>query len=210
MDYPEWKKAIFDHPPGTDPVRFEHPLEFYELPALIAFDYIDRVLIDPDVHTYTKEQIGIGLQTLFDNSCSNLPFLYVNDCDEPRRLTGIANLIHLYRHYFERYCTAPVTRIGYDVADGQIGYLCHMFWDLFVLYPGNATAPMQRAAINVMKSALTSPVDACLASAIHGLGHWVADVPEAARVLENWLRHPTTANREVLRYAREATTGGIL
>lgn len=156
------------------------------------------------------DQLGNGINTIYCNSCSNLPFVYTTDTDdEERRVKGIRNLIHLYRNFFERYCRSPVVSIGYDRTDGPMGFICYMFWDVFVLYHGNATPAMACAAIEVMRFALDSRNDNCLASAIHGLGHWALDVPDAVTVLEDWLTRPTTHNPQVLQYAVAATTGMI-
>jgi hypothetical protein len=211
MNYEKWRNELFGQPPDMDPVTFEHESDFYSVPPNQAFDFVDRVLVDSEVHSlYCKDQLGNGINTIYSNCCSDLPFLYTTECDENRRIKGISNLANLYKNYFERYCTGTVKSIGNDQTDGPMGYICYMLWDVFVLSPGNATPAMISAAINVMRSALGSHNDNCLASAIHGLGHWAVDVPEAVTVLKQWLRKPTTTNLEILEYARTATSGMIL
>ncbi len=171
------------------------------------------MLVDAEVHElFSKQQIGNGIITVFSNDCGDLPFVYIGSCDEARRVKGIRNLTYLYSNYFERYCTTFVDRTDDvdRVADGSIGFICYMFWDVFVLYPGNASPAMQSAALDVMQSALKSRNDNCLASAIHGLGHWVSDHPKAGEILRRWLRHPTTKNKQIIRYAQVATSGMIL
>ena len=210
MNYEEWRNELFGQPPEMDPVTFDHCLEFYRVPPSQVFDYIDRVLVDPEVHTlFSKEQLGNGIKTIYSADCSNLPFLYTSDCDEARRVRGIKNLASLYKNYFERYCTGAVKSIGNDNTDGAMGYICYMFWDVFVLCSLNTTPAMVTAALSVMRTALDSDNDNCLASVIHGLGHWVYHAPEASRILQQWLLHPTTKNPEILRYAQIATTGMI-
>lgn len=210
MNYEQWRDDVFGQAPDADPVTVELLTDTYALPKNVALDYINRVLVDPDVHTrYSKEQIGIGLQILYSNGCSDFPFCYIYGEDEEKRVLAIRNLRFLYTNFFERYCEAPVTRVGYDLDDGEIGFLCHMFWDIFVLYPGNSSKPMIDAAVEVMKDALYSATDNCIVSAIHGLGHWVSAVPSAAQVLEDWLKSPTTNNAAICRYAAQAKTGYI-
>lgn len=211
MNYEEWRSELFGQPPDIDPVGLERSAEFYAIPPNVAFDFVDRMLVDDELHSlFTKEQIGNAINTVYSNCCSDLPFLYTARCDEERRVKGIRNLIKLYQNFFERYCAAQVGGIGNDQADGKIGFICYMFWDVFVLYPGSASPLMQSAAIEVMRSALDSRNESCLASAIHGLGHWATDAPEALTVLKQWLRRPTTRNAQVIQYARAATTGMIL
>lgn len=211
MNYEQWRDELFEHPPNINPRFQEHSTEFYEVPPCQAFDYVDRVLLDQDIHSmFSKDQLGNGINTIYAPGCSDLPRLYTSECDEDRRIKGIGNLVNLYRNYFERYCTAPIVSIDNYKADGEMGLICYMFWDDFDLYPGIATPAMTSAAVNTMEIALDSSNDNCLVSAIHGLGHWAFDVPEAITVLKQWLRRPTTKNREVLQYARTAITGMIL
>lgn len=211
MRYEQWRDELFGQSPDINPVTFEHSPDFYSLPANEAFDFVDRMLVDFELHSlYSKAQIGNAINTVYSNCCSNLPFLYTTECEEKRRVKGIRNLVNLYRNFFERYCTTQVTSIGSDQGDGKIGFICYMFWDVFVLYPGNASPQMIEAALGVMRTALDSRNDSCLASAIHGLGHWATDTPEASLIINQWLRRPTTKNPQVLQYARAATGGMIL
>jgi len=210
MNYEEWRDELFGQSPGIDPVMFEHSPDFYSVRPDRAFEFVDRALVDPDIHAlFDKIQIGNGIQTIYSNSCSDLPFLYATECSEDRRIHGIGNLTNLYTNYFQRYGTEPVTGIGDYQTDGPIGYICYMFWDVFVLYPGNSTPGMVSAGVKVMQEALDSQSDNCLVSAIHGLGHWSSDVPEAVSALKRWLNRPTSKNPEVLKYARTAMSGMI-
>ncbi len=111
------------------------------------------MLVDRELHTlFSKEQIGNAINTVYSNCCSDLPFLYTTECDEERRVKGIRNLVNLYRNFYERYCTAQVVSTGNDQTDGKIGFICYMFWDVFVLYPGSASPLMKSAAIGVMRN----------------------------------------------------------
>jgi len=210
MDYSAWRSEIFGTPPGTDPVSMELPEELYSLSPEESFDHIDRALVDAEIHElYSKEQSGIALQLIYSNSCSDLPFCYTQAGDEARRIRGIGNLRHLYANFFDRYCVCPVKRIGCDLDDGDIGFVCYMLWDIFVLYPDVASPGMTDAALEVMAGALESKNDHSIVSAIHGLGHWAADVPQASAILQKWLENPATENTVIHDYARQAATGCI-
>ncbi len=211
MDYIRWRNDIFGHPVGTNPVTAGILPDSDSLSDEETLNHIDRALSDKEIHElFVKEQIGVGLQIIYSNACSNIPLCYVEPGDEPRRLTAIRNLRNLYSNFFQRYCTAPVSSIGNDDGDGNIGFLCYMLWDIFVLYPGNASPKMVATALDVMAYALESKNDNCVVSAIHGLGHWVPDAPRAAQILRDWLRRPTTENQIVRDYARQASCGRIM
>ncbi|MGQ0633150.1 MAG: hypothetical protein ACT4QC_00955 [Planctomycetaceae bacterium] len=209
MDYVCWRNDVFGKAPGSHPASVDLLPETDALTADEALDHIDSALVDAEIHSlFSKEQIGIGLQLIYCNSCSNLPCSYVEAGDEARRVKAIGNLRYLYSGFFDKYCVAPVTDIE-DYRDGQIGYLCYMLWDLFVLRPGNASPGMVEAALNVMTYALEFKNDNCIVSAIHGLGHRALDVPQAVDILNLWLQRPTTTNEAIYAYARQATTGCI-
>jgi hypothetical protein len=211
MEYAKWRDAIFGQPVGSDPVMLDLHPETYAVSLDEHFDHVDRALTDPEIHElFNADQIGIGLQLIYSNSCSDICFCYIEAADEERRVSGIERLDNLYANYFDRYCLSPVRSIGNDHLNGGIGYLCYMLWDIFVLYPGNASPAMVTAALDVMSKALQMKNDNCIVSAIHGLGHWAMDVPRATQVLQQWLRNPTTTNPAVISYANEATTGCIL
>lgn len=210
IDYELWREDLFGQSPDTAPVDVELMPETNNLPVRITLDYIDRSLTDPEIHDlFTREQIAIGLQQFYCNSCSNIPFCYIEGSDEGRRVTAIQRMKYLYSNYFVRYCTSPVSDVGNDLGDGTFGYLCYMLWDIFVVCPGDSTDPMIAAAVGVMDAALKSANDQCIVSALHGLGHWVPDVPAARRAIHGWLRSPTTNNRAVINYAQEAKNGCI-
>ncbi|MGM0490822.1 MAG: hypothetical protein ACQESR_29205 [Planctomycetota bacterium] len=202
---------MFGQKPDSDPVMLDLLPETYSLSMDETLDHVDRALDDPEIHdTYSRDQIGIGLQLIYSNSCSNICFCYLEARDELRRVQGIRHLVRLYQNYFDRYCLAPVGDIGNDHLDGGMGYLCYMLWDIFVLYPGNASEAMIAAGLDVMANGIQMKNDNCIVSAIHGLGHWAMDDFRAVQILQQWLRNPTTQNSEVLDYAEQATTGCIL
>jgi len=211
VDYESWREAVFGQAPDCDPVTADLPSDAYTLDELTVLDYIDRALVDAEIHRrFDKAQIGIGLNILFSNSCSDYPFAYVGKVKVPRRVVAIDNLSALYDKYFERYCTEPMNEVGAG-GDGQMGFICYMFWDIFVLWPGSpgATDEIIAAGVGVMERALRSTNDNVLASAFHGLGHWRDELPAVAAIIRRWRAAPTTGNPAVIAYARSSEAGCI-
>jgi hypothetical protein len=209
MTYEQWRDDVFGQPDGSDPVMTELSQETYATPNDIALNYIDRALVDDSIHErFSVDQIAFGLMTIYNNSCSNLPFCYVEGADEHRRIEAIENLRHLYSNFFARYCTEPVHELG----DGgsPLAHLCYMLWDVFVLYPGNATPGMISASLDIMRRSIHMANEACMISGFHGLGHWIPEAPVAKRIVTDWLRQPATRNEVILDYARQAETGCVL
>ena len=211
MNYELWRADVFGQPEESDPVDVELSVETYDCDAAESLDHIDRALVDAEIHAlFTREQIANGLNLIYSNACSDLPFCYLEGNEEDRRCTAIANLVHLYDNFFARYCRAQVTTIGYDQEDGRMGFICFMLWDIFVLYPGNSSTQITDTTLELMNKVIYSKNESCVASAIHGLGHWVDPANDAAGILETWLQQPTTSNPDIIDYARQATTGCIL
>lgn len=120
MIYKDWRRVIFGRQPGTDPVTADLNEEVYSLPKEQQLDYIDQCLVDLEIRKLiTKEQIVIGLQAIFNNSCSDMPFSYLVAGTERRRCEAIRNFRQLYANYFEPYCVSPVCRVGCDLDDGR-------------------------------------------------------------------------------------------
>ncbi|MCP5526077.1 MAG: hypothetical protein H7A47_04630 [Verrucomicrobiales bacterium] len=211
MQYSEWRNHIFGQPSDAHPVLLDLPSEVDRLDQELTFDHVDCALADPEIHTlFDPDQIGIGLQLMYENSCSNICFCYTRAGDDARRVAGIRKLRDLYVNFFDRYCVERVRHIGNDHLNGRIGYLCYMFWDVFILYPGNASPAMVAAALEVMDDALHSKNDNCIVSALHGLGHWVGNAPAAGDLVRRWLDRPTTVNAAILEYAKLAAKGCVL
>jgi len=212
MNYQQWRDQLFGQPEQADPVCAEMSPEFDRLPRDRAFDYIDQVLVDAEIHQrFSRNQIGFGLNYIFSNSCSDLPFCYLR-CPESRIIKGIQNLNYLYQNYFDRYCFASsqsIQEIGAIQAGDRLEFLCYMFWDLFVVYPGSASPSVIAASLEVMSAALDRKNGNAIVSAIHGLGHWALHDQRAITILEQWLANSNTQNPVIRNYALQAKTGYI-
>ena len=213
MQYEAWREEVFGTTDDFEPHCDDLSQEFYQTDLSEHFNYIDRALIDSEVHKrYSVSQIGNGLEIVFNNGASDLPFCYVNTEDVGRIKKGVDALRHLYCNYFDQYCTLPVQSIGNNVLTNEyeaITHVCYMFWDVFILNPQEAQAPIIEAALDVMHYGLSSKNDQSIVSALHGLGHWALDAPRAVDIIDEWLRQPTTENTIVYEYAMQAKTGYV-
>ena len=211
MNYLDWRSYVFGMPEGSDPVLNDMPQEGYEIHNNTLLDFLDRAFQDPEIHLlFSKEQIGIGLNIIFSNCCSDYFEAYLQFDQEGRIIQAINSLNYLYKNFFEVYCLASVKSIG-DCTDGRIGFICYMFWDIFALYPESKgiTQKIIDTAINHMTHQLYSSNDNVICSAIHGLGEWNPYCKQTSNIIMNWLEKPTTSNPVVLEYAAMAQTGCI-
>jgi hypothetical protein len=215
MIYEQWKNDIFGKPEGYDPVCADLLDETANLTEIQVLDFIDLALEDPKIHTeYSIEQIGIGLNIIFSNTCSDISYCYVLSegqmTYEQRKIESVKHIRKLYSNFFSRYCVSTVESIGETRNPRHMSFICYMLWDIFVLYPGNASPAMTQATIEMMANCLMSTNDNCLESIIHGLGHWALDCKLAKETINEWLKSPTTDNKVIIDYANQAKTGFIL
>ncbi len=214
MSYEDWRDEIFGRPENFDPVLADLPEEVHQLDDENQLEFINLALLDPEIHTrFSPSQIGIGLNIIFSNTCSDISYCYVmsrgDTKGEQKLVESIKCLSHLYSNYFVRYCTDAVEKIGEARNPKHISFICYMLWDIFVLDPVNATPRMIEATVNMMSESLEIGNDNCIESLIHGLGHWVDDTKLAYTALEKWLNSPSTNNKVLIDYAIQAKSGHI-
>ncbi|WP_234952953.1 hypothetical protein [Rhodopirellula baltica] len=63
MKYERWRGELFELPPGSDPVMHERLESFYDVSAEIAFDYVDQMLVDPEVHICSQRINSVKAST---------------------------------------------------------------------------------------------------------------------------------------------------
>ena len=133
--YQQQLQYIFDRP-VTEPAWFWTPRDeeedvFGEDP-LTAFEFIERLCQHPksDLAPYSDDQIGLGLNFIFDNSCSNLACDFKTaQVPFKRREEAVRNLFVLFRDVFNPRCMAMTSADSKSVLS-RINYICYMFWDV--------------------------------------------------------------------------------
>lgn len=123
---------------------------------LTAFEFIEQLCQSPGntLKPYSNEQIGLGMEFIFNNACSNLAIVFkVAPVPHERKIEAVAG---------------------------------------------------------VMERCLKSPNLACVESALHGLGHMVAEYPSVAEpILDQYLKTPQKIPAAVFNYAKAARMGLI-
>lgn len=126
---------IFDRP-VTKPEWFwsmdEDPGQVFEQDPLSAFTFIETFLARPgeDLSPFSDDQVAIGLDYIFNNSCSNLTHDF-KEADVPaeRRVNTLKSLINLFREVYEPRCALQLST-GVQESISLINDNCYMFWDV--------------------------------------------------------------------------------
>jgi hypothetical protein len=193
-----WEEGIFDQSP------------------LSAFVFLETLFLNPktDLSNYSDEQIGLGLNYIFNNVCSDLAHDFkVADVPLERKIKAIHALFNLYQDVLNTRCQAILSAFSQEKLS-KIQYVCYMFWDFCswsVFAAEDKNSPFYYEAIaNVMKRCLGLSNPACIESALHGLGHLASSQPEiAVPIIDTFLKNTKKHPKTLIEYAKMARTGVI-
>lgn len=185
---------------------------------LTAFEFIEQLCQNPGIilKPYTDDQVGLGLEFIFNNACSNLTHSFkAAAVEHHRKVEALRSLSKLFKEVLEPRC-ASETQAGSNIKAGVLPSICYMFWDVCPLsgHWSDVSKAERRdyyeAVAEVMAKCLKSSNLACVESGLHGLGHMVAEYPVVAEpILDQYLKNSGKIPSAVLNYAKAARTGNI-
>jgi hypothetical protein len=194
-----WEEGIFDDNTGD------------------TFTFLEKLLAHPkeDLKAYSDDQIGLGLNYIFNNSCSNLvdDFKTANVPFE-RKIKIITTLFNLFQDVLNPRCAAILSASSQSSLS-KIQFICYMFWDITPLsnwasLDENEIEIYNKTIAEVMKKCLRLSNPACVESGLHGLGHMVYAQPKiAVPIIDNFLKKSKYPNENLVNYAKMARTGMI-
>lgn len=220
--YLEFVQFVFDRPVPARGVRDY----WYFGTNFIDFSASDSEIVELyghlfrncgiDLRSYSDDQVGLGLKYLLDNGCSDLVLRFRDGKTAAEwKAAAIRNLYFVYRDCFENRCKATLGHLS-QTGDGALSYICYMLWDISPM--GNCSQEAEAtsqallpAVLSVMEEALYLSNDACVESALHGLGHIALHHPQhAEEIIDRLLSKRTNLRAELVQYAQSARTGRIL
>lgn len=220
ISYERWVRYIFDHPVEAEDWWWSDDTEAWdgEEDCEKALAFMTRLFESPAflLDAYTPMQIDRGINFLISNCCSNHCFAFTDRSttidDRVRCIRSIATL-------FEQVM-APVygDRIGASAIDTRTEgptFSCYMFWDVCPIYyrelPDPDNQHILNAVVEVLEKTLLLESEACIESALHGIGHLHLDHPGiAADVIDRFLASDRPISDAIRRYAVLARTGDVI
>lgn len=202
--YKKWIEYLF-HRPETewywdlDLEEFESGDE--ELVRLISMLFENA---GTDLKDFSDTQIAYGLNYIFNNSISNTVFSICHEgVEESLRRKAVLNMKHLYKDCLAKRCENEISH-NRKIEIGPLNTFCYMLWD---------TSPLSSwsdVVLDVMEDALYIPHDACIESALHGLGHrFVQDEVKVTEIIDRFLSKTKSLNPNLRAYARNARSGYV-
>jgi hypothetical protein len=184
--------------------------------SLVGFEFLEALLLKPklSLRGYSEDQIGLGLNYIFNNCCSNMTH-YFKDADVgfERRRQALGNLFLLFRDVLNPLCL-EVLSAGAQVRVSRLNMFCYMFWDitpLSVCWEGDEGRAYYEAIAGVMERCLYLKNIACVESGLHGLGHLMYSHPDIAKpIVERFLAGGGVKNEVLMGYAVLAADGKVM
>jgi hypothetical protein len=200
-----------------------------------AFIFLETLFLSAgqDLKPYSDDQIGLGLNFIFNNSCSNMTHDFkAADVPFDRKIKALNNLFALFRDVLNPRCPEVLSAFS-QATLSKLNFICYMFWDVSPLssaYGLSFTEAKSKtkaeekpyklsklenynyyaAIANVMERCLYLSSPACVESGLHGLGHMVYDYPKiAVPIIDNFLKKSKSKNGDLINYAKMARTGVI-
>lgn len=224
--YADWLSSLFDHDEAKGDWRFgfsQDHIEFtpeqvvedhIEFTPEQVVDYVTQMFThyDRDLAHYSDWQLAMGVDYIFDNSCSDYAFdLRDRPVAAEKRIAAILSLKVFFEQCYDKRCVPSLGH--YSEKGNALNGPCYMLWDttpLSYCAYREARDAIYPAITEVMEFSLTLSNIACIESGLHGLGHMVPYYPEAAKIIDRNMHRFRKSDRRIMAYAKAAKTGYIL
>jgi hypothetical protein len=239
--YDEWITHVFDHPAEAKGWWWDEGCAKWCVPAATTVNFLTKTFEEPDVllKRFNLDQVGLGLNYVFSPSCSDImETLWNESVPWTARQRAIRSICKLCSDCFAAHCNtlracfenrrgsvfAPkalwrgATKENSHLSKtlgSSLDYVCYMWWHEFrYCAPAEAAhKELDAECLRVMEFALGLESNACLESALHGLGHWVKYHPECAQqartIIDHFITTNPAASPEIITYARAAMEGKV-
>ncbi len=210
-----WVKWVFDRP-VTEPAWWwdeeSEESEWWEwinkCPDQVV-EFMTRLFEQPEQHLweYSDEQLAQGLWFIASGDCSNhMHALKAQSVPLEARCRCVRSFYNLFAKLFAVRCEPCLSHS----ASNRINMTCFMWWDLLPL--GRCDLAVDKECLSVMREILmTIPNEACMESALHGLGHWHLYYPdEVEGIIDEFLNTHPNISPELRDYAEWAREGRVL
>jgi hypothetical protein len=209
LAFPEWLDFIFDH----DAVDWHSRLaaDYWTGPPERTVDHLTSLFEAPQVlvDRYAEPQVAAGLGFLVREQISAT---FEPSLEWPQVERCLVAQLRLFEELFAKRCRSDLSH-RQTTEIGPLNTTCYMWWDQFPTW-GRPNDPQQgrfdRTVLGVLERLLALDHEACLESALHGLGHWHLNYPVvAAQIIDGFLASRRPLSKALNDYARAAREGCV-
>jgi hypothetical protein len=165
-----------------------------------------------DLARFSDGQIAAGLNGLLFSNYGSVPHILTGaGPSEAQRVAVLRSFKALYRDCLAKR-SPPVLGHVNESHNNPLEFVTYMLWDV-TPFDSMAMKSEERmlALLDALNFALRLPNEACIESALHGLGHLGGKARQRAQALiGDWLDEMPEVRPALIDYARAARTGMIL
>ncbi len=212
--YQRLVEFLFDRDESAGDWRFDYDLVEPDLTGEEFVKFFRQMLenYEADLSAYSDWQLGMGMNYIFNNSCSNLSLILR---DGPVAIDKRVNAIRALKAFFgECLNQRCVSALGHLSENGnQLNHFCYIVWDITPLAYCEQTpekTEIYAAVAEVMRYALSLDNIACVESGLHGLGHLERYYDRASAIVRSFISSGGAKDERIIAYARQAEKGCVL
>ncbi len=207
LAFDAWLDFVFAHDDPAWHTRLS--ADYWTGPPEKTVEYLTSLFESPQVlvDRYGEPQIAAGLGFLVREHMvatlePSVPWAQVERC--------LGSNVPVFEQLFAGRCRPE---LSHGRAVSALNTTCYMWWDRFPTW-GRPHDPAQgaydRLLLHVLERLLTLENDACLESALHGLGHWHLSYPVmAGNIVDGFLSAARPTSAALLDYAQSARVGNV-
>ncbi len=173
--------------------------------------FVERMLenYESDLASYSDWQLGLGMDYIFNNCCSDLSFFLR---DGPSGIEDRVAAIKALKVFFEQCLNVRCDKsLGHLSEPGnQLNVFCYMIWDITPLTyceQNDDKNTIYSAVAEVMEFSLALDNIACIESGLHGLGHLQLYYEKAPVIVRKFIDSNGSSDQRLMEYAKLAVQG---
>ena len=209
-----WIDHVFDHAVGDPPWYWASAEEWSETPETVVahiaetFEHSGELLA-----RFSDEQLNQGFWYLsYEGPPDFMGTLLDASVPLASRLRALESFVPLFEQVMATRCSSHLFHLEEEGAN-PLNVACYMWFDMVLDRfnpPRLRQAQLDADLISTLRVILSIPHDACRASALHGIGHWVRHYPRLADVVDQFLCATPGLRPELVAYAESARAGNVL
>lgn len=177
-------------------------------------EYLTNLFCEPKFlfDRFSRNQINNGFHYLINNSCSNTMYSLL-DVKIPwqKRDACFRGIPTLFKELFAKVF---VDDLGHLSREGDSPtFACYMWWDVIPIVPEMGHPEQELindVVIEVLQQILRIDSEACMESALHGLGHWQIFLPQRTEpIVLDFLKSRENISNDLRSYAKGALYGQV-
>jgi hypothetical protein len=211
MTFEEWVKGLF----GDHVVNADYDDErYYDVPPPLALEYATRLFESSGslLRPLADANIKQGLNRIISDGDNQFDALFDGSASGAAHVRFVNSIEHVYRDVFVVRCAEVLGHL--DEPGSPLNAVCYMWWDIFPTWgkpQRQELRVLDAAVLDLLERLLLIEHDACIESALHGLGHWYLHYGvRVESIVGTFLMRGTPLRPELREYALAASQGGVL